>query len=94
MGHDFHRQKPMGVFIADFYAPALRLVIELDGYSHQFEETARKDQQKDAYLTSVGLSVLHFRDEEVTGNLVGVLQIIENYVLDYQEKLSGGAGDG
>lgn len=38
MGYDFHRQKPLLNYIADFFCHELALVIELDGYTHQFEE--------------------------------------------------------
>jgi very-short-patch-repair endonuclease len=34
LGYDFHRQKPLGEYIVDFYCPKLKLVIEIDGDSH------------------------------------------------------------
>ena len=34
MRYDFHRQKPTGDYIVDFYFPALELIIEIDGDSH------------------------------------------------------------
>ena len=49
-GLDFHRQKPIGNFIADFYCPAINLVVELDGKSHFEEEVIAKDREK-AQLT-------------------------------------------
>ena len=36
-GVDFHRQKPIGSYILDFFCPAICLGIELDGYTHQLE---------------------------------------------------------
>ena len=46
-GYDFHRQKPIDNFIVDFFCHELMLAIELDGYSHQLEETYIKDVQKE-----------------------------------------------
>jgi very-short-patch-repair endonuclease len=43
-GYDFHRQKSLLNYIADFYCYELNLVIELDCYSHQFEEVVEKDE--------------------------------------------------
>lgn len=44
MGYDFHRQKPIDNFIVDFFCNKLKLVIELDGYTHKFEEVVDKDK--------------------------------------------------
>ena len=44
-----------GPYAADFYCPAARLVIEVDGSVHDSRQA--KDEQRDAYLTSLGLRV-------------------------------------
>ena len=62
-GYDFHRQKPLLNYIADFYCPELNLVIEIDGYSHEFEETQIRDKRKEIELKKWGITVLRFRDE-------------------------------
>lgn len=46
MGYQFLRQRPIGNYIADFFCKTLNLVIETDGLSHHFEETMRKDEEK------------------------------------------------
>ena len=38
MGYRFLRQRPLDKFIADFFSKELKLVIEIDGYTHCFEE--------------------------------------------------------
>lgn len=83
-GYDFHRQKPLLNFIADFYCYELRLVIELDGYTHQFEETIIKDKIKERELNKIGLNVLRFEDEEVMNDIENVLRTIENYIQQYE----------
>ena len=83
-GYDFHRQKPLLNFIADFYCYELSLVIELDGYTHQFQDTIIKDAIKEKELKKVGLSVLRFEDNEVMNDLKNVLRVIENYIDRYE----------
>ncbi len=67
-GFDFHRQKPIGNFIADFYCYALRLVIEVDGITHEDKKVQINDKRKDEYFTEIGLTVMRFTDDEVIGN--------------------------
>jgi very-short-patch-repair endonuclease len=56
----FYRQKPIGNYIVDFYAPAVYLVIELDGGQHFEEEYLLRDQERDAYLQAQNLKVSRF----------------------------------
>ena len=83
MGYDFHRQKPIGNYIADFYCPKLQLVIEVDGYTHDFEEVIKKDRKKQDYLENLGITVLRFKDEEVIEDIDSVLNKIKQYILEY-----------
>jgi len=69
----FYRQKPLGNFIVDYYCPSARLVIEIDGGQHYTEEGAAHDSERDAYLNSIGLSVLRFSNLDVLGNMDGVI---------------------
>ncbi len=85
MGYDFHRQKPIDQFIADFFCQELMLAIELDGYSHNFEEVIRKDKIKERRLVELGINVMRFNDNEVMDDIVNVLRTIENYVLNWEE---------
>ncbi len=85
LGYDFHRQKPLLEYIADFYCYELELVIELDGYTHNFEEVIAKDEVKQNALEEIGLTVMRFADVEVMHDINNVLRTIENYILDYQE---------
>jgi very-short-patch-repair endonuclease len=85
-GYDFHRQKPLLDFIADFYCYELKLVIELDGYTHLLEETQLKDEKKQKSLEKVGLHVLRFLDEEVMHDIDNVLRVIESYIEEFEAK--------
>ena len=83
-GYDFHRQKPLDRFIADFYCHELKLVIELDGYTHQFEETVIKDRIKELRLNKLGLQVLRFEDEDVYHHTDNVIYAIERYIDSFE----------
>ena len=78
-GYDFHRQKPLLNFIADFYCYELKLVIQLDGYTHMLEETIIKDSIKESELNKVNLKVLRFYDDEVMQEIDNVLRVIEKH---------------
>lgn len=80
LGVRFIRQKPIGNYIVDFYCKELRLAIELDGLSHHYEETMRKDQEKETYLNELGIEVLRFEDKEVFGDIDNVMAILLDYI--------------
>ncbi len=84
-GYDFHRQKPLLNFIVDFYCYELNLVIELDGYSHQFNEILMKNQNKQDQLERLGLNVLRFDDDEVMNEINNVLNEIEGYITLFEK---------
>lgn len=84
LGFDFHRQKPLLNYIADFYCYELQLVIELDGNTHQFEEVQFKDEQKQSELENIGLTVIHFQDNEIFNDINNVLREIEIFILEFK----------
>jgi very-short-patch-repair endonuclease len=87
-GYDFHRQKPLIHFIADFYCYELKLVIELDGYTHEFEEVKIKDARKQKLLEEEGLTVLRFTDEEIFTEMEKVHLEIEKYINKFEKHTS------
>lgn len=74
-GFGFRRQHPVGSFVLDFYCPAARLAIELDGGQHN-EDTKRYDEKRSQWLATKGIKVLRFWNNEVLSNLEGVLSVI------------------
>ncbi|HEX7790524.1 MAG TPA: DUF559 domain-containing protein [Afipia sp.] len=81
-GFGFRRQTPMGSYIADFVSHACKLVVEVDGESHDFESRFRNDYRRDAWLASRGYRTLRFTSDDVLKNLEGVVvaivQVAEN----------------
>ncbi|NEV02962.1 endonuclease domain-containing protein [Bradyrhizobium uaiense] len=72
-GLNFRRQVPIGSYVADFIAHSCKLVVEVDGESHDFEERIRHDERRDAWLGSRGYRVLRFTNDDVMKSLEGVV---------------------
>ena len=75
-GYRFYRQKPLGAFIADFYCPKAKLVIEIDGGQHFEKVKAAHDEVRNGYMEKLGLKVIRFTDTEVLKNIEGVIETI------------------
>ncbi len=84
-GYDFHRQKPVDNYILDFFCPNLMLGIELDGYSHNFDEIVEKDIKKELKMKELGIAILRFDDSEVMDDMDNVLKVIEGFIDEYEK---------
>ncbi|MCY7353706.1 MAG: endonuclease domain-containing protein [Lysobacter sp.] len=78
----FYRQKPLGRYIVDFYAPSAKLVVELDGSQHMTSEGVGADAARDAALTTMGLCVLRFDDRQVLMEVDAVVEMIWRAVME------------
>ena len=74
---NFSRQYRIGNYILDFYAPSVRLAIEIDGGQHYEDAAIAYDQERTAFLQSKGIVVLRFTNTEIDRNLDGVFVRIE-----------------
>ena len=75
LGIKFRRQHPIDKFILDFYAPEIKLGIELDGSPHK--ESQEYDKLRTEYLQSIGIKILRFWNSEVEKNLESVIRKIK-----------------
>ncbi|MCZ6632956.1 MAG: DUF559 domain-containing protein [bacterium] len=82
----FYRQRPLGNYIVDFYAPKAKLVIEVDGFHHRLKKYAQRDEVRDAYLESQGLQVLRFSNTQIRKKIDKVMQTIFDTVSRNLEK--------
>lgn len=85
LGFQFYRQKPIGSYIVDFYAPRAKLVVEVDGSQHLSATYIEKDKRRDKYLTSAGLKVLRFNSKEVIEETDAVVDSIYQMIESYQK---------
>jgi len=74
-GWKFRRQVPLDNCIPDFVCFDSKLVIEIDGGQH--DERAAYDARRTAHLQRCGFTVPRFWNNEVLGNLEGVLTVID-----------------
>jgi very-short-patch-repair endonuclease len=102
-GTHFRRQALIGPFIVDFASRKARLVIEVDGGQHDEQRAA--DERRTRKIEALGYRVLRFWNNEVLGNLDGVLIINRRFPQAMTSNpetaahllpspLRGGAGDG
>ncbi|MDZ3831736.1 MAG: DUF559 domain-containing protein [Sphingopyxis sp.] len=73
-GWKFSRQMPVGPYFADFLCREARLVVEVDGYSHDMRQA--HDENRDDWLARHGYRVLRFANRDVMGNIEGVVNEI------------------
>ncbi len=85
LGYNFSRQRPVLNYIVDFMCKELMLIIEIDGYTHTFEDIFLKDEKKQKDLERIGFRVLRYRDEDVLKNIHSVITDIENTINDIME---------
>ena len=64
----------VGPFFADFLCRQRKLIVEVDGYSHDI--APERDVARDAVLRAKGYRVLHFSNDDVKMNTEGVVEAI------------------
>ena len=62
-GFKFRRQHPLGPYFLDFFCPAARLSIELDGLQHGLPEPQQRDVEREKYLSAQGIEELRVAAE-------------------------------
>ncbi len=85
-GFGFKRQRPIDLFIADFFCADLKLIIEIDGSSHIGKEAY--DAYRQQRLEKLGYTVIRFREGEVMrdfntvhGHISRVIEVLRNHTL-------------
>jgi very-short-patch-repair endonuclease len=76
IGYHFRRQSPLAPYVVDFECRQARLVIEVDGDQHGFDEHRQRDAVRDQALERRGYKVLRFSNGEVTREIDGVMEAI------------------
>jgi len=86
-GHQFRRQRPIDRYIVDFVCLPLKLIIEVDGITHTYDDVVKNDKVRQKRLESLGYSVIRFTDDEVLtaidrvfNNIVAEVERLENRI--------------
>jgi very-short-patch-repair endonuclease len=82
LGQRVLRQYGIGSYVVDFYIPKFKLAIEIDGPSHLEEGAGKYDAMRQSYIEALGVRFLRFKNDEVYGDLNGVLQTIGAKIKD------------
>ena len=76
----FKRQYPIGEYIVDFVCKEKKIIIELDGSQHNFEENIKNDNERTEYLENLGFKVIRFWNNEIENNIDGVILELYKYL--------------
>jgi len=76
-GYRFLRQRPIGNYIVDFFCPELNLIIEVDGFSHDYDDVYENDKIRQKELESLGFKFLRFTDNDVLNDFENVIRKME-----------------
>lgn len=83
-GYSFLRQRPILNYIADFYCKDLKLVVEIDGFTHETVEAIEKDRIRDEQLRAAGYKTIRFTNNEVLNELEYVKVQLEKYISEIE----------
>ena len=68
-GAHFRRETPVGPFIADFAWLSAKIIVEVDGDSHETAAARQHDRTRDAFLQDEGFKVLRFDNSELVDSI-------------------------
>ncbi len=77
-GYSFLRQRTIGNYIVDFFCKELKMIIELDGTIHRFQQS--KDKYREDNLRKMGYNIIRFHNEEILKNIHNVRISLELYI--------------
>lgn len=78
-GIDFDRQRIIGNYIVDFYVKDLGLVVEIDGWIHDY--TAEYDKKRQLDLELYGLNVFRVSNHDILYNMMVVMKDLEDFII-------------
>lgn len=89
-GFRFRRQYSIGHFVVDFYCPEIKLVIEVDGPTHDGHDAKEYDAEREEQIRSLEITVLRFKNEAVYNGIDGVVAKIRETAQGLNETLNSG----
>lgn len=80
MGYKFKRERPIRNYIADFFCADLKLIIEIDGASHDSDKAIIKDKMRDQELASLGYTTKRYSNWMVLNRMSDVVEDLTKWV--------------
>ena len=81
-GAKFQRQVPLGDYLLEFVCFGRRLVVEIDGPSHEVAEQRVADKERDGWLRGQGFRVLRLPNELVIASTELAVARIRDALVD------------
>ena len=78
--YQFYRQRIIDRFIADFYCPAAKLVVELDGGQHYTEKKMLDDEHRSLIINQYGIHVVRIPNNEIDNNFYNVCTYLDSII--------------
>ena len=79
----FRRQHPLDIFVADFYCPTYKFIVELDGKDHATKDGKEYDKMRTDYFVLKGIDVIRFWNNEVENNILQVIDKIKHKIEEF-----------
>ena len=79
-GFKFRRQAPIGRYVLDFYCPALKLAVEVDGQHHETPWMGEYDDERTCYLQSQGIEVVRIANKLLATDPLSAARILEHAI--------------
>ena len=79
-GYRFRRQFSIGRYVADFYCPELKLVIEIDGPNHNTKENIEYDRERDLFMHSLDINIIRISNSQILDNIDEAIVIIKTKI--------------
>jgi very-short-patch-repair endonuclease len=89
LGLQFRRQHPINQFIADFYCPKIKLVVEVDGSIHELPENIEYDIARSEILNDFGITVIRFSNLQILEDIDFTIKEIERTAKRLLDDLQG-----
>ena len=83
----WRRQFSVANYILDFYCPAIKLCIELDGHEHYTMQGDTADYDRTDFLNSKGIKVIRFENREIWENIERVLEYIKDEIKERRKEM-------
>jgi very-short-patch-repair endonuclease len=88
-GARFRRETPIGPYIADFAWLPARVIVEVDGDSHETDHGRAHDVRRDDFLRKQGFTILRFDNDQVIDNPDSVAVSLEKSSEEFLTSLGG-----
>jgi very-short-patch-repair endonuclease len=88
LGYKFRRQQGISNYVVDFYCPKLKLIIEIDGPTHEPEYKVKQDKIRQDFLENLGLKVLRFHNLEIKEGLGGLVQYLIKFLKERDDEVN------